>query len=91
MSVVQVGETAERFLGSLALGAEGRIRGAELEPRDAAMVRAMGLRPGAVVRVCRVGEPFIVEIVSGGKECPCGVCRIGLGRGLAQRIQIEAP
>lgn len=90
MAVVQVSEAAKRFLGGLSPGAEGRILGADLEPRDAAMVRAMGLRPGAVVRVCRVGDPFIVEIVSGGKECPCGVCRIGLGRGLAQRIQIEA-
>lgn len=40
---------------------------------DASLLRAMGLRPGAWVRVCRVGEPCIVEILGamGDNAPPC--------------------
>ena len=57
-----------------------------LSDADAAMLRAMGLRPQARIRVCRLGEPCIVEVLAltdGG----CG-CRIGLARPLAARIMV---
>jgi hypothetical protein len=61
---------------------------------DAAYVRAMGLRPSATVRVCREGQPCIVEVVSGSGEgsacCGTGACRIGLSRELAQRVYVES-
>jgi len=60
-----------------------------LDTRDAAMLRAMGLRPNARVRIIRLGEPCIIEVLginpaTGG----CG-CRIGLARGLADRVIVK--
>ncbi len=58
--------------------------------RDGPVLRAMGLRPAARVRVCRVGEPTIVEVVGGvGETCRCG-CRIGLCRELAAKVMVRA-
>lgn len=67
---------------------------------DAAYVRALGLRPSAFVRVCRAGQPCIVEVMAGATEdsacCQddaslagsCS-CRIGLSRELAQHVMVE--
>ena len=58
------------------------------DPKDAALLRAMGLRPNAVVRVCRLGEPCIVEVLGScadGGEGACR-CRIGISRPLAMQI-----
>jgi hypothetical protein len=67
---------------------------------DAAYVRALGLRPAAFVRVCRVGQPCIVEVMAGAADdsacCKddaslagsCS-CRIGLSRELAQHVMVE--
>ena len=69
---------------------------------DAAYVRALGLRPAAHVRVCRAGQPCIVEVLSGASDdsacCQddaslagsCS-CRIGLSRELAQHVMVELP
>ncbi len=59
-----------------------------MEPRDAAMLRAMGMRPRCRVRMIRAGEPCIVEVLginpaTGG----CG-CRLGLARELAARVMV---
>ena len=47
-----------------------------MDPIDAAMLRAMGLRPNATIRVCRLGEPCIVEVFTGATKadpsCPEG-------------------
>jgi Fe2+ transport system protein FeoA len=62
-----------------------------LDPSDAALLRAMGLRPSARIRVCRLGEPCIVEVLSGSESCgrPGGcACRIGLARPLAERVMV---
>lgn len=60
----------------------------ENNERDGPVLRAMGLRPAARVRVCRVGEPTIVEVVGGaGETCRCG-CRIGLCRELADKVLV---
>lgn len=63
------------------------------DPKDAALLRAMGLRPNAIVRVCRMGEPCIVEVLgscSSGGEGACR-CRIGLSRPMAMQILIGPP
>lgn len=73
---------------------------ADMPADDAAYVRALGLRPSAFVRVCRVGQPCIVEVMAGASEdsacCrddaslagSCS-CRIGLSRELAQHVMVE--
>jgi Fe2+ transport system protein FeoA len=77
-------------LASLKPGQTGVVRGATLDAGDAAYLRAMGVRPAALVRVCRLGHPCIIQVVSGGKEC-CGMgsCRIGLSKELAERVMVE--
>lgn len=62
-----------------------------LNESDAAMLRAMGMKPGASVRVCRAGEPCIVEVLppSGGGPCGCDCStRIGLAKDLAMRVMV---
>jgi Fe2+ transport system protein FeoA len=62
-----------------------------LNESDAAMLRAMGMKPGATVRVCRTGEPCIVEVLapSGGGPCGCDCStRIGLAKDLAMRVMV---
>lgn len=85
------------FLTTLRAGDVGTICEACLDPADAAMLRAMGLRPNATIRICRLGEPTIVEVLPGrpgsGDKChrPGGCCcRIGLSRMIAQRVKVRA-
>ncbi|MDP7028997.1 MAG: FeoA family protein [Phycisphaerales bacterium] len=47
---------------------------------DAALLRAMGLREGAEVTMCRAGASCIVET---------GSTRLGLARCLTESIQVE--
>lgn len=67
----------------------------ELSVTDAELLRAMGLRPSARVRVCKPGEPCIVQVLAGcGHEGgPGGLsgcsCRIGLSGSLARRVSLE--
>lgn len=66
-------------------GMIGRIALMDLDSKDAALLRAMGLSPNVLVRVCRIGSPFILEIV----KCEgCG-CRIGLVKELARNIFLK--
>ncbi|MFZ2875697.1 MAG: hypothetical protein WAZ94_14575 [Phycisphaerales bacterium] len=67
-----------------------------MDPRDTAMLRAMGLSPAATIRLCRQGEPCILEVLlselpaSGDGMCgraDCR-CRIGLTRYLAERVKV---
>lgn len=85
-------------LTTLQPGQTGVICETCLEPDDAALLRAMGLRPNATIRLCRLGEPCIVEVIPGvpgsGDKCdrPGGCsCRIGLSKPLADRVMIGAP
>lgn len=58
---------------------------------DAAYLRAMGLRPNARIRVCRLGQPCIVEVMTGEGDCgksECG-CRIGLSKELAEHLMVR--
>jgi Fe2+ transport system protein FeoA len=61
-----------------------------MDRKDAAMLRAMGLRPQATVRLCRLGEPCIIEVMSGEPSCSDS-CRIGLARVLAERVMVKPP
>lgn len=70
-------------------GVLGQVSGTGLDEKDAAMLRAMGLRPSAMLRVCRVGEPTIVELVPDGPGVCRSGCRIGLAKSLAARIRIR--
>lgn len=63
----------------------------DADPADASYLRAMGLRAGAMVRVCRVGEPCVIEVIS-GHTCKCHCrCRIGLARNLAALVWVRQP
>lgn len=71
-------------------GQTGVITRIDLDPSDAAFLRAMGLCVNARIRVCRVGNPCVVAVGgTAGGRCRCGGrCRIGLSRRLAQGIWI---
>ena len=78
-------------LTTLQAGQMATVFQTSLDPADAALLRAMGLRPAARIRVCRLGEPCIVEVMSGSDSCnrPGGcACRIGLARPLAERVMV---
>lgn len=62
----------------------GVVQACRLEPGEAAMLRAMGLRPRVRVRLCRVGEPCILEICCG----PGVGSRIALNRPLAEHVMV---
>jgi Fe2+ transport system protein FeoA len=60
------------------------------DPGDAALLRAMGLRPGIRVRVVRLGEPTILEVL-GAEACGCACAsRIGLTKALASKVRVSA-
>jgi hypothetical protein len=78
-------------LTSLKPGQTALVRFTNLETGDADLLRAMGLRMSARVRLCRLGEPCIVEVLSGAESCGrkggCA-CRIGLARPLADKVLV---
>lgn len=60
------------------------------DPGDAALLRAMGLRPGIRVKVVRLGEPTILEVL-GAEACGCACSsRLGLPKDLASRVRVAA-
>lgn len=76
----------EKPLTAWRAGAIAQVARIDLEQGEASMLRAMGLRPGALVRLSRVGEPSVIEVVS-GHTCRCHCrCRIGVARAVASRI-----
>jgi Fe2+ transport system protein FeoA len=84
-------EAAAVTLMAMQAGRVGRLLDAAVGADDAAMLRAMGLVPGAMVRVCRTGEPCIVAVMNAGQAasgCGCGGSRIGLAGALARAIRV---
>jgi Fe2+ transport system protein FeoA len=79
-------------LSQLAPGTIARVQNCALEPGDEAYLRALGLAPLARLRVCRLGEPCVVELLSDGEET-CdrehGCCRIGLSKALAKQVMVQ--
>lgn len=66
-------------------GQVGTVAATCRDPGDAALLRAMGLKPNCRIRVCRLGEPCIVEVLGCGGSC----CRIGLARPLARQVMFS--
>jgi Fe2+ transport system protein FeoA len=64
-------------LSQLEPGRNARWHGAELAAQDCALLRALGMTDRCVLRICKVGEPCIVEVRS---------TRIGLSRSVAHGI-----
>jgi Fe2+ transport system protein FeoA len=77
-------QTTRVPLHQLRKGDTGRIDATGLAHDDAELLRALGLRPEASVRVCRLGHTCIVELC----DRLGGGCRIGLTKGLAERVMI---
>jgi Fe2+ transport system protein FeoA len=73
------------LLTELRPGEHGVVERHTLASDDAALLSAMGLCCNARVRLCRVGQPCIVAVISGRG----GECRIGLARSLAERLHVE--
>ena len=73
-------------LVQLKRGASATIHRDSLAGEDASMLRAMGLRPDAKIRVCRMGRSCIVDVCEG---CAGGGCRIGLSSELAKHVFVQ--
>lgn len=82
-------------LTALRAGQVGVVCETCLDAGDATVLRAMGLRPNSTIRVCRVGEPTIIEVlpsrVGEGSQCasPDCRCRLGLAWVLASRVRVR--
>ncbi len=71
-------------LAQMARGARGTVCSVTLEKSEASTLGPMGLRERASIRVCRRGEPCIVEV-----GCTPGMCRrIGVSRRVAQQVMV---
>jgi Fe2+ transport system protein FeoA len=66
-------------LSELTEGQVARLHGSDLNPHDCALLRALGLTDRCVMRICKVGEPCIVQVRA---------TRIGLSRAVAQGILV---
>jgi Fe2+ transport system protein FeoA len=67
-------------LAQLRDGDRARLQAANLCCEDCELLNAMGLTDQCELRVCRVGEPCIVQVNS---------TRLGIAAGLAGRIMVE--
>jgi Fe2+ transport system protein FeoA len=66
-------------LSDLAAGRMVRLHNADLSPQDCALLRALGMTDHCLLRICKVGEPCIVEVRS---------TRIGLSKAVADGIMV---
>jgi Fe2+ transport system protein FeoA len=66
-------------LSELAAGRIVRLHAADLSPQDCALLRSLGMTDSCMLRICKVGEPCIVEVKS---------TRIGLSRSVASGIMV---
>jgi Fe2+ transport system protein FeoA len=66
-------------LANLAVGDVARIHRADVEEATGRFLRAIGMTRAAEFRVCRRGEPCIVQVRS---------TRIGLAQAIADRILV---
>jgi Fe2+ transport system protein FeoA len=64
-------------LSQLRAGTTARLHSAELAKDDCALLKALGLTDRCLLRVCKAGEPCIVEVKA---------TRIGLSRALAHGV-----
>jgi Fe2+ transport system protein FeoA len=66
-------------LAELAVGDFARLHHADVEDTTSRFLRAIGLTRSARFRVCRRGEPCIIQVRS---------TRVGLARAIADRILV---
>jgi Fe2+ transport system protein FeoA len=66
-------------LADLPAGATARFHGAVIGGVDEALLRALGMTERSLVRVCKAGEPCIVQVRA---------TRIGLSRELAAGVLV---
>jgi Fe2+ transport system protein FeoA len=66
-------------LANLAVGDIARVHQADVEDTTGRFLRAIGLTRTAQFRVCRRGEPCIIQVRS---------TRVGLARAIADRILV---
>jgi Fe2+ transport system protein FeoA len=64
-------------LSALALGDTARIHGTSLDEGTVRLLGALGMTPSSEFRLCKAGEPCIIQVRA---------TRIGLSRGVADRI-----
>ena len=64
-------------LSQLRAGTTARLHSSELAKDDCALLKALGLTDRCLLRVCKAGEPCIVEVKA---------TRIGLSRSLARGV-----
>jgi Fe2+ transport system protein FeoA len=72
-------ETPAVRLSTLAPGQTATLHGAELAAHDCALLNALGLTDRCVLRICKIGEPCIVQVHA---------TRIGLARSVADSILV---
>lgn len=66
-------------LSQLATGAVARLQRTTLDSGEAGMLRALGLTSRSLVRVCKAGDPCIVQVRA---------TRIGISRVVADQIMV---
>jgi uncharacterized iron-regulated membrane protein len=64
-------------LADLPIGCTARLRDTHLDGESRSQLRALGLTDGSVLRVCKQGEPCVVQVRT---------TRIGLSSGIARRV-----
>jgi Fe2+ transport system protein FeoA len=64
-------------LTSLAVGACGRLHDTHLDEETRSLLRSLGLTDASRLRVCKVGEPFIIQVRA---------TRIGVANSVADAI-----
>ena len=66
-------------LSTLAVGRTGRLHQTALDEESVHLLRALGLTPTDAFRLCKAGEPCILQV---------GSTRIGLSRQVAAQIYV---
>jgi Fe2+ transport system protein FeoA len=83
-ATTEAGASAVR-LTDLPVGAEARLHAADLDAQTRSLLRALGLTDASRVRVCKRGEPFIVQV----RETRIGISKIVADQMLV--VPIAAP
>ena len=67
-------------LTDLPVDAKAELRLSQLDDQTRALLRALGLTDGSTLRVCKQGEPFIIQVRT---------TRIGMSRSVAAGLLVE--
>jgi Fe2+ transport system protein FeoA len=66
-------------LTELAVGATARLHDAHVDAESRALLRALGLTDDSILRVCKQGEPCVVQVRA---------TRIGISSRIAQHVVV---